>query len=98
MNCFMLFSGGGPLVILTSHDSVTDPALLEKLKAKGIEKFLAFEVPVELARDRYGAHFMIVERDLDEKDDLRILDYDGQRAFRRFRFRELGEPIEYEVA
>jgi len=98
MNCFMLFSGSGPLVILTSHASVTDPALLEKLKAKGIEKFLAFEVPVELARDRYGAHFMIVERDLDEKDDLRILDYDGQRAFRRFRFSELGEPIEYEVA
>lgn len=96
MKCFMLFPGSGPLVILTSHEAVTDPSLLEKLKAKGIEKFIAFEIPVDLARERYGAHFMIVERDLDEKDDLRILDYDGQRAFRRFRFRELGAPIQHE--
>ncbi len=96
MNCFMIFAGSGPLVILTSHDSVTDPKLLEKLKAKGILKFIAFEVPLDLARKRYGAHFMIVERDLAEKEDLRVLDYDGQRAFRNFRFRELGRPIEYE--
>ena len=97
MKCFMLFTGSGPLVVLTSHASVTDTPLIEKLKAKGIEKFLAFEVPIGLARDRYGAHFMIVERDLDEKDDLRVLDYDGQRAFRRFRFAELGTPIEYDA-
>jgi hypothetical protein len=96
MNCFLIFAGSGPLVVLTSHDSVTDPKLLEKLKAKGIGKFLAFEVPLGLARERYGAHFMIVERDLSEKDDLRVLDYDGQRAFKRFRFRELGQPIEHE--
>ncbi len=96
MNCYMLFAGHGPLVILTSYDAVTEPKLLQKLRAKGIEKFIAFEVPLELARARYGAHFMIVEHDLDEKDDLRVLDYDGQRAFKRFRFREIGRPIEYE--
>ncbi len=96
MNCFMLFAGSGPLVLLTSHDSVTEPKLLEKLKAKRIDKFIAFDVPLGLARERYGAHFAIIERDLDEKDDLRVLDYDGQRAFKRFRFRELGRAIEYE--
>ena len=29
MKAFMLFTGSGPLVILTSHGSVTEPALLE---------------------------------------------------------------------
>lgn len=98
MNCYMLFAGSGPLVILTSYGSVTDPKLLEKLKAKGIGKFIAFDVPLGLARERYGAHFMVVERDLAEKDDLRVLDYDGQRAFKLFHFKELGRPLEYEGA
>jgi alpha-D-ribose 1-methylphosphonate 5-triphosphate synthase subunit PhnH len=97
MKCFMLFTGSSPLVILTSYDSVTDLALLEKLRAKGIDKFLAYEIPLRLAKERYGAHFFVVERDLREEDDLRILDYNGDRAFRLFHFSELAEPITYEV-
>ena len=46
MKVAMLFTGSGPIVILTSHDSVTDPALIEKLEAKGIERFLAYELPL----------------------------------------------------
>ncbi len=42
MNALMLFGGSGPLVILTSHESATDPALLEKLKGKGLDKFIAY--------------------------------------------------------
>jgi len=98
MKAFMLLTGSGPLVILTSYDSVTDPALLEKLRAKGIEKFIAYEIPIELARQRYDGHFDIVVRDLHQSDDLRVLDYDGQRAFRLFRFDELGAPLVYEPA
>jgi hypothetical protein len=97
MKCFMLFTGSGPLVILTSYGSATDPNLLEKLNAKGIDKFLAYEIPVPLARERYGAHFSVVERDLHQEDDLRILDYNGERAFRLFHFHELATPITYEV-
>ena len=48
MKTAMLFTGSGPIVILTSHDSVADPILLEKLKAKGIERFMAYEIPLEL--------------------------------------------------
>lgn len=96
MKAFMLLTGSGPLVILTSYESVTDPGLLEKLKAKGVEKFIAYEIPVELARERYDGHFDIVVRDLHQTDDLRVLDYDGNRAFRLFRFSELGPPVVYE--
>ncbi len=49
-----LFTGSGPLVIVTSHESLQDPALLEKLSAKGITKFIAYEVPIEIAEQRYG--------------------------------------------
>ena len=57
MKAIMILSGGGALVILTSHKSVTAPDLLEKLASKGISKFVAFDVPVDLAKQRYGGHF-----------------------------------------
>ena len=93
MKAVMLYTGSGPVVILTSHDSVTDPELLGKLKAKGIDKFIAYEIPEELARDRYGNHFQVTTHDLRESDDLRVLDYNGERAFRLFNLNELGKPI-----
>ncbi len=93
MKTVMLFTGSGPVVILTSHDSVTDPALLEKLKAKGIERFFAYDLPLDVAKERYGGHFQTVLSDLHETDDLRVLDYNGERAFALFRLDELGPPV-----
>ena len=97
MKAAMLFTGSGPVVILTSHESVTDPTLLRKLEAKGIERFLAYEIPLDLAKSRYGGHFTTVMNDLHETDDLRMLDYNGERAFALFRLDELGGPIVYEA-
>ena len=96
MKAAMLFTGSGPVVILTSHESVTDPTLLRKLEAKGIERFLAYEIPLDLAKRRYGGHFATVMNDLHETDDLRMLDYNGERAFALFRLDELGGPIVHE--
>lgn len=96
MKALMLFAGSGPLVILTSHGSVTDTGLLAKLRAKGIDKFIAYEISIELAAQRYGGHFQVVTRDLHESDDLRVLDFNGERAFRLFRLSELGPPIKHE--
>jgi hypothetical protein len=98
MNAFMLFAGSGPLVILTSHASIEDPELLAKLAAKGVDKFLAYELPLELAKSRYGMHFDIVARSLGETDDLRVLDFDGARAFQLFSFAEMAGPIVHENA
>ena len=96
MNAFLLLTGGGALVILTSHSSVEDTVLLKKLSAKGIDKFLSYRVPIDLAKSRYGAHFDLVVKDLAEADDLRVLDYSGERAFKRFRFEELGPQVVHE--
>jgi hypothetical protein len=97
MKVFLLYTGSGVLVILTSHPSIQDPALLRKLEVKGIDKFVAHEIPYGLARERYGGHFEVVSGDLRENDDLRILDYNGVRAFRLFHFDELGEPVFHEA-
>ncbi len=96
MKSVMLFTGSGPLVILTSYDSVTAPPLLKKLAAKGINKFIAYEIPLPLAEQRYGGHFSVVTHDLRESDDLRILDFNGERAFRLFHMNELEGPVMYE--
>ncbi len=93
MQAAMIFPGSGPIVILTSHEGLEDPALLERLAVKGIKKFIAFPIPLEVARAKYGVHFDIVCQDLHETDDLRVLDFDGRRAMELLPFEVLGEPI-----
>lgn len=97
MKTALLFTGSGPLVIATSHSSLTDPGLLEKLRAKGIDKFIAYELPLDLVKRRYNGHFDIAMRDLRESDDLRVVDFNGERAFRLFHLNELGTPVLFET-
>lgn len=96
MKAAILFTGSGPIVILTSFASLTDEDLIKKLNAKGIKKFIAYEIPEKMARERYGKHYDIVMGDLKQKDDLRVLDYDGHHVFYNFSLKEIGDPIFYE--
>ena len=96
MKTFLLFTGTGPLVVLSSHASVEDREFLEKLAAKGIYKFIAHELPLDIVKQRYGMHFNIASQDLHETDDLRVIDVDGQRALRRFKFAEYGPEFRHE--
>ena len=98
MKAYFLFTSGGPLVILTSYKSIEHPDLLKRLKAKGIGKFVAFEVSIESVKSKYGDHFDVVKEDLHQTDDLRVLDYNGERAFKKFKFNEFITPIYHEVA
>jgi hypothetical protein len=49
-----------------------------------------------MAKVKYGMHFDVVCKDLHESDDLRVLDYSGERAYKNFSFKELGTPIYHE--
>ena len=97
MKALMLLSGSGPMVVLSSHDSPTDEIFLEKLQAKGINKFFAYELPMDVVEEKYGGHFTTVMQDLHETDDLRVLDFNGQRVFNLFVLGELGTPFIYEA-
>lgn len=96
MKAGLILSGSGALVYLTSHSKFMDENIIKKFESKGISKFIAYEIQVEQAKERYGGHFDIVMQDLRETDDLRVLDYEGCRAFRMFTFKEMGEPFYYE--
>jgi hypothetical protein len=96
MKAGIIFTGSGPVVILTSYDSFTDSGLVERLKAKGIRKFFGYEVPLELCQKRYGEHFPVVMQDLRQTDDLRVLDFDGHHVFLTFSFNEFGKEFRFE--
>lgn len=96
MKAGIFFTGSGPIVILTSFDSFEDSRFIERLDAKGIKKFIAYEVSVDDVKSKYGKHFNIIMGDLHQNDDLRVLDYDGHRVFNHFVLESLGEPFYYE--
>ena len=96
MKALMLITGSGPMLVLSSHDKPEDEVFLTKLKAKGVEKFLAYELPLDEVKERYGGHFKTVVNDLHESDDLRVLDINGHRVFELFRLEGLGAPFVHE--
>jgi len=96
MKTFLLFSGSGPLLVLSSHNSVEDREFLKKLDAKGISKFIAHEIPLEKVQERYGNHYNVASQGLHETDDLRVIDFDGQRVLRLFQFDEYGPEFMHE--
>lgn len=96
MKALLLFTASGPMVVLSSHAKPDDEVFLGKLRAKGIDKFMAFELSLDEVRDSYGGHFQAVVNDLQETDDLRVLDVNGERVFKLFRLDRLGSPFIYE--
>jgi len=96
MKSGIVFTGSGPLVILTSSNSFTNPVLIKKLSSKGIKKFIVYEVAEELVKEKYGKHYDSVLNDLHQDDDVRVLDFDGHHIFTHFSLKELGQPVFYE--
>lgn len=96
MKAGVIVTGTGPILILTSYDSLTHPDLVGKLASKGISEFIGFELDWERVKEAYGTHFSVVMGDLHETDDLRVLDYNGHRIFANFTFEEMGAPVFHE--
>lgn len=93
MKAYLIFTGSGPILILTTYPGVDDPRLTEKLGHKGIAKFIAYEVPVERTRTLYAVPFEVIAADLAGSEDVRVLDFNGHHIFANFRLSELGEGI-----
>lgn len=95
MRAYLIFTGSGPILILTTYPGVTDPRLVAKLEHKGIAKFIAYEVPVERTRALYGVPFEVIVADLAGSEDVRVLDFNGHHIFANFHLSELGEAIKH---
>ena len=96
MKAGIFFTGTGPILILTTYEAMNDPNLVDKLGTKGIKKFIGFEVPEHVVKEKYGKHFDVIMGDLKQTDDLRVLDYDGHHVFYNFTFNDMGDPVYYE--
>jgi len=89
----IIFTGTGPILILTTYASLDDPLFAEKLTEKGIKKYIAYELPLEVVRQQYGAHYTAIVNDVKQTNDLRVLDYNGHNVFYNFAMSDLGDPI-----
>ena len=98
MKAVLVFSGGGPLLILSSYASVDDPRFAAKLESKGLTKYIAYEVPIERCKDLYGYSYRDIVEELARADDMRVLDFDGHRIFLNFSLEELGAPVVHEAS
>jgi hypothetical protein len=96
MQACIIYTGTGPILVLTTFPSPSDQAFIDKLATKGIKKFIARELPLESVKEKYGEHFEAVMNDVKQTDDLRVLDYNGHNVFYNFPFNIMGEPFRYE--
>ncbi len=96
MKACIIFTGTGPILVLTTFPSPSDPAFIEKLANKGINKFIARELPLDQVKKKYGKHFDVIMTDVKQTDDLRVLDYNGHNVFYNFSFSAMGEPFRHE--
>jgi hypothetical protein len=93
---YLIFTGSGPILVLSSYPKLTDERLLTKLRYKGIDKFLAYEVALGAVESRYAHAYPSVAADLAQSEDIRVLDFNGHQIMANFSLGELGEPIKYE--
>jgi hypothetical protein len=96
MKAAIIFTGTGPLLILTSYPSFDDPSFLTKLKAKGIRKFISCEVPIEQCEDLYDYSYRDIVEDLQRTNDMRVLDYGDHPIFNNFSLKRIGCPFIFE--
>ncbi|MEJ2084984.1 MAG: hypothetical protein P8Y44_04805 [Acidobacteriota bacterium] len=92
---YLIFTGTGPILVLSTYPKLIDERLVEKLRFKGIDKFIAYEVDTDAVRERYQDTFDSIAKDLGEEADIRVLDFNGHQIMANFSLEELGAPIKY---
>ena len=95
MRAYLVFMGSGPILLLSTYPKLTDERMVSKLRYKGIDKFIAYEVDLGAVRDRYADSFENVSRDLGDVEDMRVLDFNGHQIMANFSLDKLGDPIKY---
>ena len=96
MRAYLIFTGSGPILVLATYPQLTDERLVTKLRYKGIDKFIAYEVQLDAVKERYPGSFDNVAKDLEGGEgDLRVLDFNGHQIMANFSLNALGDPIKF---
>src|SRR6187551_3699481 len=67
---YLIFTGTGPILVLSTYPQLTDPRLIAKLRYKGIDKFIAYEVDLHAVEARYPHAFPSIAQDLQSHEDI----------------------------
>ncbi|MEM1204954.1 MAG: hypothetical protein AAGN66_17115 [Acidobacteriota bacterium] len=92
---YLIFTGTGPILAISTYPKLTDDRLIQKLRYKGIDKLIAYPVDLEVVAERYGHAFEAVSGDLQGTEDFRVLDFNGHQIMANFSLDVLGDPIKY---
>ena len=97
MRSYLLFTGTGPILLISTYPKLTDERLIKKLRYKGIDKFIAYQVDLDAVQATYGESFQGVADDLKDEgiEDLRVLDFNGHQIMANFSLDSLGDPIKF---
>lgn len=93
LRSYLIFTGTGPILVLSTYPELEDERLLRKLRYKGIDKFIAYEVKLDVIEERYPDSFAAAKEDLEAEEDLRVLDFNGHQIMANFSLDALGDPI-----
>jgi hypothetical protein len=100
MRSFLVLTEQGPLLTVTAEADGADDVVHSGMTRRGIDKYIAWEVPVEMVRTRYGRPFEVIASglasDLASGRVLRVLDFDGRQIFSRLSLTELGRCYAHE--
>jgi len=96
MKAAVLFTGTGPILIVTNFDSFSNPRFIVQIKSRGIDKFIAYEVPIDVTKQKYGGYYNVVMAGLRPRDDMRVMDTNGHRIFHNYKIKNFTEAFTYE--
>ena len=92
---YLIFTGSGPILVLSTYPKLTDERLISKLRYKGIDKFIAYQVDLDAVEERYPQSYADAVAGLDADGDLRVLDFNGHQIMANFSLDALGDPIKF---
>ncbi|MEM9555023.1 MAG: hypothetical protein AAGC60_12245 [Acidobacteriota bacterium] len=95
MRSYLIFTGTGPILVLSTYPKLTDDRLIQKLRYKGIDHFIAYQVDLDVVQSRYAETFEHIGEDLEGTEDIRVLDFNGHQIMANFSLDALGDPIKF---
>jgi predicted 3-demethylubiquinone-9 3-methyltransferase (glyoxalase superfamily) len=97
MRAFLVLTEAEPRIVATPREAVTDGRLAENLSRTGIDRFIAHEIPVGWLRDMYGVPFEVIEAEVMNGEDLRVLDSNGCDVLAHVQFADLGPGFAHDL-
>lgn len=96
MKAGIFYTESGSILALTTHSFFAHHKLVEKLAEKGITKFIAYEVPIEKVKEKYGKQNCMKGKS-NSDGDLRIIDDNERQIFKNFSIKDFSEPSKEKI-